>query len=67
MLHVEETRGVEAGGVVIWDGVLGISPAEGTGCIPVGGEFRFDWAGLWKSLRIALMYPSIESSQVRRM
>ena len=34
------------GVVVIWDGGLGISRAERTGCVPVGGKFRFDWAGV---------------------
>ena len=45
-LHAEEAGGVEAGGVVIWDGGLAISRAERLGCLPVGGEFWFDWAGV---------------------
>ena len=45
-LHVEDAGGVKAGGVVIWDGGLGIGRSERAGCVPVGGKFRFDWAGV---------------------
>ena len=45
-LYAEDSGGIEAGGVVIWDGGLVINRAERAGCVPVGGEFRFDWAGV---------------------
>ena len=37
-------------GVVVWDGGLGISRAEIAGGIPVGGEFRFDQAGVMETV-----------------
>ena len=49
-LHAEDAGGVEAGGVVIKDGSLGISRAERAGCVPVGGEFRFDWMGVMEAV-----------------
>ena len=45
-LHVKDVGGVEAGGFFIWDGGLVIGHAERAGCVPVGGKFRFVWAGV---------------------
>ena len=45
-MHAEDSRDIKVGGVVIWDGGLGICRAEGARCVPVGGEFWFDWAGV---------------------
>ena len=50
VLHAEDAGGVEAGGVVIWYWSLCISRAERAGCVPVGGEFRFDWAGVMEAV-----------------
>ena len=49
-LHAEDAVGVEAGGVIIWYVILGISRAELVGCVPVGCEFRFDWAGVMEAV-----------------
>ena len=41
-LYTEDAGGAKAGGVVVWDGGLGIGCAERAGGVPVGGEYRFD-------------------------
>ena len=61
-MHVEDVRGIKAGGFVIWDGGLGIGCAERAGCVPVGGKSGLIGQGWRKRLRIASMYPVIESS-----
>ena len=50
MLHAEDSGGVEAGGVVVRDGGLGISRAEIAGGVTVGGEFRFVRAGVMETV-----------------
>ena len=51
---MEDAGGAKAGDVVVRDGGLGIGCAERAGGVPVGGEFRFDRAGMMKTVEEGL-------------
>ena len=53
-MYTEDSGGVKAGGVVVRDGGLGIGRSERAVGVPVGGEFRFDRAGMMETVEYGL-------------